>query len=250
MIPIKSFTHEMKRPMILGHRGSTKIKKYPENTLQAFIEAIELGADGIELDVRMTKDNQLVVFHDSDLSRLAGINTKLSKIYSMELQDITLLSQNEDRRTTIPLLKDVFESFGSQIFYNIEVKKYIGSYRYLIKELHQLLHMYRLKENVWISSFDPRFLWEYGRFEPEIMRGFLLDKWNLYTRYICRFDFVNIIHPCIDLWSFWDEMQQIKKSFCFWTVNDMLHQDFLKNRDILGIITDDIAKFRRSLFTE
>jgi len=168
----------------------------------------------------------------------------------MELQDITLLSQNEDRRTTIPLLKDVFESFGSQIFYNIEVKKYMGSYRYLIKELHQLLHMYRLKENVWISSFDPRFLWEYGRFEPEIMRGFLLDKWNLYTRYICRFDFVNIIHPCIDLWSFWDEMQQIKKSFCFWTVNDMLHQDFLKNRDILGIITDDIAKFRRSLFTE
>jgi glycerophosphoryl diester phosphodiesterase len=250
MISIKNFTYEMKRPMILGHRGSTKIKKYPENTLPAFREAIELGADGIELDIRMTGDNQLVVFHDSDLSRLAGINLKLSKICSKELQDIKLLNQNEKRRTTIPRLRDVFESFGSQIFYNIEIKKYVGSYRCLIKELHHLLHNYRLKEKTWISSFDPHFLWQYGRFEPEIMRGFLFDKWSIYTRYICQCGFINIIHPCIGLWSFWEKMQQIKKSFCFWTVNDMVHRDFLKNRNILGIITDDVAKVRHTLFTE
>ena len=49
-------------PLIIAHRGD--VTNAPENTISAFQKALELGADGIELDVRLTKDDQLVVFHD------------------------------------------------------------------------------------------------------------------------------------------------------------------------------------------
>ena len=55
---------------IYGHRGFSG--KYPENTMLAFKKAIEIGCDGIELDVHLTKDNELVIIHDEDIKRTAN----------------------------------------------------------------------------------------------------------------------------------------------------------------------------------
>ena len=52
---------------IFGHRGFSG--KYPENTMLAFEKAVEIGCDGIELDVHLTKDNVLVIIHDEDIKR-------------------------------------------------------------------------------------------------------------------------------------------------------------------------------------
>ena len=66
-----------KRPLIIGHRGAKGLA--PENTLPAFRAGIDAGADGVEFDVQRTVDGHLVVFHDDDLKRLAGVDGRIVK---------------------------------------------------------------------------------------------------------------------------------------------------------------------------
>lgn len=73
-------------PLIIAHRGASK--HAPENTFAAFKRAIDAGADGIELDVRLAKDGVAVVFHDSSLKRIAGRNGKIAHYTSSELAGI------------------------------------------------------------------------------------------------------------------------------------------------------------------
>src|SRR5687768_6527959 len=73
-------------PLIIAHRGASK--HAPENTFAAFKRAIDAGADGIELDVRLAKDGVAVVFHDSTLKRIAGRKGKIEHYTSAELGSI------------------------------------------------------------------------------------------------------------------------------------------------------------------
>jgi glycerophosphoryl diester phosphodiesterase len=75
-------------PLIIAHRGASS--HAPENTFAAFGKAIEVGADGIEFDVRLSKDGVPVVFHDEDLKRTAGRNEKISDLSAGELADIDI----------------------------------------------------------------------------------------------------------------------------------------------------------------
>jgi len=75
----------MKLPLIIGHRGAKGIA--PENSLSAFKKAVELGIDGIELDVHLTKDEKLIVIHDMDLQRLAGLRIPIKQLTFKELKE-------------------------------------------------------------------------------------------------------------------------------------------------------------------
>jgi len=75
----------MKLPLIIGHRGAKGIA--PENSLSGFKKAVELGIDGIELDVHLTKDGELVVIHDMDLQRLAGLRIPIKQLTFKELKE-------------------------------------------------------------------------------------------------------------------------------------------------------------------
>ena len=68
----------MNTPLIIGHRGASAVA--PENTLAAFREAIAVGADGIEFDVRLTRDGFPVVIHDSSLRRTGGLSQRIGDL--------------------------------------------------------------------------------------------------------------------------------------------------------------------------
>jgi len=74
----------MKLPLIIGHRGAKGIA--PENSLSGFKKAVELGIDGIELDVHFTKDGKLIVIHDIDLKRLTGLRIPIKQLTFKELK--------------------------------------------------------------------------------------------------------------------------------------------------------------------
>ncbi|MCK4240015.1 MAG: glycerophosphodiester phosphodiesterase, partial [Candidatus Atribacteria bacterium] len=74
----------MKLPLIIGHRGAKGIA--PENSLSGFKKAIELGIDGVELDVHLTKDGKLVVIHDMNLKRLTGLKILIKQLTFKELR--------------------------------------------------------------------------------------------------------------------------------------------------------------------
>jgi len=76
----------MKTPLIIGHRGASAVA--PENTMAAFREAIAAGCDGIEFDVRLTRDGVPVIIHDSTLRRTAGLAARVADLTWAELEQV------------------------------------------------------------------------------------------------------------------------------------------------------------------
>ncbi|GAH55304.1 unnamed protein product, partial [marine sediment metagenome] len=88
----------MKLPFIIGHRGARGIA--PENSLSGFKKAVELGIDGVELDVHLTKDGKLVVIHDMDLKRLTGLKISIKQLTFKELKEYNiseLFTKNQEK---------------------------------------------------------------------------------------------------------------------------------------------------------
>jgi glycerophosphoryl diester phosphodiesterase len=147
---------------VIGHRGS-RDHGLPENTLAAFIDAAKAGVDMIELDVWLTKDNQVVVFHDSCLTRmtLGNHGAKICDLNYSDLPDL-IPSQEQSHRTDdhpvhhwnrIPLLSEVFENLPPDVSFNIEFKM---DSDFLISEVSRLLHQHHRESNVfWFSLHGP-----------------------------------------------------------------------------------------------
>ena len=104
-------------PLILGHRGASA--HAPENTLAAFARAISDGADGIEFDVRLSRDGVPVVIHDATLMRTGSLDRQVSNLTAAELQQIDVggwfAAANPNRQAFVgemlPTLAQVFELF-------------------------------------------------------------------------------------------------------------------------------------------
>jgi glycerophosphoryl diester phosphodiesterase len=104
----------MKKPMIIGHRGYPS--RYPENTLKSFNTALEHGAEMIELDVHLTKDNHLIVMHDSDLSRMTGVDKEVRKLTLAEIKKLKIEGEE------IPTLEEAIDFLKGKCIINIESK--------------------------------------------------------------------------------------------------------------------------------
>src|SRR5262245_36503806 len=105
----------LKRPLIIAHRGDTHAAL--ENTMTAFESALTLGVDGIEMDLQLSRDGRVVVFHDDDLLRLAGRPGSIEDFTLAELERIPL--SNGGR---IPTLEDVLDLIRDRCLLNLEIK--------------------------------------------------------------------------------------------------------------------------------
>ena len=136
----------------------------PENSMAAFRRAVDKGY-GIELDVHLTADNQLVVFHDDTLTRMCGMNKKISSFLYSDLMQLRLLGTEEG----IPLFKDVLELIDGKVPLIIELKVDGSNQNLLCPLVWQLLSRY--KGNYCIESFHPFVLQWFKRHEPQVVRG-------------------------------------------------------------------------------
>jgi glycerophosphoryl diester phosphodiesterase len=227
-------------PLILGHRGSRIKAAYPENTLSSFQEAYELGAQGIELDLRLMADNEILVYHDRNLLRHFDSPQKISRSSSIEIKHYAFYHEPENRKIAIPLLREVFEKFGSQFIYNLEIKPAIRTYRSLLDNLINLIQEFKLQDHVWVSSFDPYFLWLWNRRRTNIPGGYLFGKLSSKACWVCRQAFIQLLHPHVSLVTNQGLLLNFNKNLCFWTVND--YQEYLEIEKFgpLAIISDNI----------
>mgnify|MGYP001089857595 FL=1 len=136
----------------------------PENSMAAFRRAVDKGY-GIELDVHLTADNQLVVFHDDTLTRMCGMNKKISSFLYSDLMQLRLLGTEEG----IPLFKDVLELIEGKVPLIIELKVDGSNQNLLCPLVWQLLSRY--KGDYCIESFHPFVLQWFKRHEPQVVRG-------------------------------------------------------------------------------
>ena len=108
---------------IFAHRGFSG--KYPENTMIAFEKAVEIGVDGIELDVHLTKDNELVIIHDEDVKRTTNGEGLVKDMTLEELKklDASATFVGQYGVNPIPTLREYFELVkDTNIITNIELK--------------------------------------------------------------------------------------------------------------------------------
>ena len=155
----KRFAHQL-----FAHRGLFNPKLgIPENSMPAFSRAIEKGY-GIELDVQITKDNRIVVFHDYSLGRMCGIDIPLETKTYAELQELCL----QNTRETIPLLSDVLKLVNGQVPLLVEIKLH-SFHTYPCALVDQLLQEYH--GSYCIESFNSLALLWYRRHRPEVVRG-------------------------------------------------------------------------------
>lgn len=131
---------------IYAHRGLFDNKKIVENTISAFKKAL-LDNLNIELDIRVTKDNKIIVFHDENIKRLTNTEGQVKDMTYDELKNIKLLNTNDK----IPLLEDVLRLVKGKVILLIEIKDNISNNA--LRELNKLLIDYNGK--VLLQSFNP-----------------------------------------------------------------------------------------------
>ncbi len=157
-----------------AHRGLHD-DKIPENSLAAFRAAVE-GGYGIELDVRLSKDGKLVVFHDEDLQRMIGTHGKTTDFTAVELAGMSLLGTEEG----IPQLKEVLNLVDGKVPLLIEIKE-TAEETDVAPMLAMLLRSY---EGPYIvESFNPLSLHRFGKILPHVPRGILSHSYHKYPEF-------------------------------------------------------------------
>ena len=161
-----------------GHRGYSS--KYPENTMLSFKKAVEAGVDGIELDVQLTKDNQVVIIHDELVDRTTNGKGKVKDMTLSELQSLDASSVFAGKYgvNRIPTLEEYFEYVKDlPIITNIEMKTGKYEYKPMEKMVYDMICRYKLQKKVLISSFNHYTILRMKEFAPELEYGFLTEDW-------------------------------------------------------------------------
>ncbi len=173
-----------KKLLNIAHRGASGIA--PENTISAFLKAIETGADIIELDVHLSRDKEIIVIHDDTILKYTGINQKVKHLEFNYLKDLDFGAwfSPEFKGERIPTLQRVFEAIGVKIRYNIEIKKGEKFYPGITEGILNLVKRCNLHDNVLISSFDLRTIKKVRELDTKIETGIIFNKneWNYYLK--------------------------------------------------------------------
>ncbi len=151
--------------MMIAHRGLHNAEKgIPENSIAAFTEAAARGI-AIELDIHLTADERVVVFHDKDLKRICRAEGKISEMTLAELKNHRLCDTNE----RIPSLKEVLSVVGGRVPLLIELKAEPSTCKRLCAKAEEILREY--KGEYFIESFYPGVLSWYRKNRKDICRG-------------------------------------------------------------------------------
>ncbi len=154
---------------IIAHRGGTV--NYPENSLAAIDNAISMGVDVVELDIRLSKDGTIIVCHDASVERTTNEFGLIKDLTSDRLSTYNLLYNGKVTNQNLPTLEDVLSLVNKRVWLYIEIKE--GSIP-LEKELIRLLNQYGYIENVSVISFDYQSLKRLSEYNLNIDLRYLL----------------------------------------------------------------------------
>lgn len=195
----------------IAHRGLfDNSQPWPENSLPAFRRAVEAGY-GIELDIQLTADHQMVVFHDGDLKRMCGVDKMVYECTYEELCGYDLLGTG----VKIPLFSEVLELVDGKVPLIVEVKSE-GDWKETTRTMAEMMEDY---EGVYcMESFHPLAVAWYRKHCPHIIRGQLSTDYfkdepkrsfgekfvltNLLMNFRARPDFIAYNHRHVDQFSY------------------------------------------------
>ena len=174
----------MKHPSVIyslcankfAHRGLYDNDSIPENSMAAFRKAIECGY-AFEFDVHLTKDDDVVVFHDYSLDRICGDSRKIEDTDFADLKDMKLLGTDQG----IPSFEEVLAEADGRVPLLIEIKATFQNYSRLCERTSEILKSYN--GEYCIESFDPRVIYWFRKNRPDCVRGQLSGYINKHGDY-------------------------------------------------------------------
>jgi len=259
---------------IQGHRGARGLK--PENSIPAFLTALDTGVTTLEMDVVITRDKQVVVSHEPWMSATICTNASGNPIKEKEERKYNLYRityeevkqfdcgslgnakflEQEKMKTFKPLLSDVIVAVENhiknfsryEVDYNIEIKsekEWDGKFQPAPKEfsdlVYRLIDQYLPLDRIAIQSFDFRVLKYWHETYPEVRLSALVDNLKTIDENIADLGFTpSVYSPDYKLLSR-DEVKhchELKMRVIPWTVNDVPEMLELKNWNVDGFITD------------
>jgi glycerophosphoryl diester phosphodiesterase len=161
---------------IFAHRGSKGT--HPENTLTAFKEAVRVGADGIEFDVHLSSDGDLVIIHDEKLDRTTSLSGFVRDFPTKELKkaDAGGKFSEEFRGEPIPILEEIFDFAADHSFFmNIEIKTDKLVYEGIEQKIVDLIRQYQYENRVILSSFNHQSIEKVKELAPDLERALLFE---------------------------------------------------------------------------
>lgn len=220
---------------ITAHRGSSM--EAPENSLSAFRQAIRDGADYAELDVQETSDGVLVVLHDSDLRRIAGVPKSIWELSYAEVQQLETGSafSAEFAGEKIPTLAEVIDLAGDRIKLNIELK-YNGHDQQLAQRVVQLVQQRRFVDRCVITSLDYNGIREAKGLDPNLRVGLIVFQ-SLGDLSRVEADFLSVSQS-LATEQLIGRAHRNGMQIHVWTVNEAEDFDRLADLGVDNIITD------------
>ena len=231
------------RALNFAHQGASAVA--PGSTLAAFRLAAEMGADGVELDVHLSRDGEAVVIHDFTVDRTTDGQGAVREMLLEQLQELDAGSWFDPTFAgeRIPTLQEVFDAIGHRLLVNVEIKSLPGRSRGLEVEVVRLIEDNSLAHRVIASSFNPLSLRKMKRLNPNIPTALLYaPKQPLFLRRvwlgpITPHEFRHPYHTMVDerlmAWA-WQKGYRVNT----WTVNEPDEMRRLLALGVDGIITD------------
>lgn len=216
----------MSLPLIIAHRGASAVA--PENTIAAFQAAIDAGADGIEFDVRLTREGVPVVIHDETLYRTAGVRGRVSD-----------MSLDQLRQFDVPSVAQLFELFQSNnLALHLEMK---GHEAQLAEACCRVVEQYRLKDRVIFSCFEHSVLQTVKDIDPEFKTAALFQPPAAFILKRARAIGADgiALHYRLANKRLVEDATQAGLKVAVWTVDDPAWVEHARTTGIYAIITNN-----------
>lgn len=232
---------EKRDTKVWAHRGASGYA--PENTLEAFRMAIEMGADGVELDVQFTKDRQLVVIHDETIDRVSNAHGRVVDHTLEELKQFTFNKTHPAYRDCrIPTLEEVLTLMKpTGMTVNIELKTGVNLYDGIEDSVLRLVDRLQMQEQVIYSSFNHYSVMKVKELCPDAHVGFLYGDGTLHMAEYAKKNQVEALHPSINNTQYIDLIPGCKEmeiDLHVWTVNDKNDMEQMVKLGVDAIITN------------
>lgn len=231
------------RTLVWAHRGACGYA--PENTIEAFQKAIDLGADGVELDVQLTKDQVLVVIHDEKIDRTSNGTGWVKDYTYKELCDFNFNSKDkfpEYKNCKIPTLREVYELFKpTNLTINVELKTGIVFYTGIEEKVLDLTKEMNMESQVLYSSFNHYSCRKIKELQPEAYVGFLYADGPIDVASYCKSNGGDALHPALynlQFPNYMEDSNQKGLDVNVWTVNEKEYMKYCNKMKVNAIITN------------
>ena len=226
---------------IFAHRGASGYA--PENTLEAFRLAMEQGADGIELDVHLTKDGEVVVIHDETIDRTGNGQGNVRDYTLEELKKFSFHNRMEKYKgVQIPTLKEVLDLVkNSQMKVNIELKTGIYWYEGIEEKTMEIVKSRKMEDRIIYSSFNHYSIQKILEQDIHAETAYLFSDVTLNMEKYAKETGVKGLHPAVYHLKMADFLETYLKSGLkvrVWTVNNKEDMKMFMDAGVDAVITN------------